>query len=476
MRKTMTNIIYNGVYQILILILPFVTTPYVSRVLQPEALGINALINSIPVFLSVVILFGMNQFGVRSIAQAPKEDLPKTFARLWQIQLTVGLLVIVGYVVAVLLWLDYKFFYLLEVPFLFGYVLDISWLFIGLGEIKQVVMRNTVIKLSIVATIFLFVHRPEDLWIYLLINSITYLANVVFWFDLTKHLGRKISRQDFGWSQVYFRSALTVTLPMIAVQFYVSFDQTLVGWLASSRQLSYYSQTQMLARAVIAIVGSISTILMPKMAQMLVEDTGHEQVVRLLKTSLDYTLMVGLYFTIAFMVNAEQFVRWFWGAAYTPMAFNMFFGALIIVLVSYGSVFANQYTLSRGLFKIYSIPYYVGAVVSVGLNLAVVKAFGANGATLVIVATELLVCFLRIYLVRHELPLRSVFRGQWRIILAALIALGIGLLVPIHAFGLFLDLVSQTILLTAIYFGALFALKSRVAIDLKQFIINRRAR
>ena len=40
-RKSITkNYIYNLIYQILILLLPLITTPYISRVLGAEGIGI----------------------------------------------------------------------------------------------------------------------------------------------------------------------------------------------------------------------------------------------------------------------------------------------------------------------------------------------------------------------------------------------------------------------------------------------------
>ncbi len=449
----MVNIVYNALYQVMALMLPIVVQPYVTRTLGAQAVGLNAYINSIPTLLAVIILFGMNQYGARAIAQSKAEDLPKRFAHLWFIQLLVGLATIIGFVVVVMLFMDHKNYFLLEVPFLLGYVLDISWLFIGLGEIKAVVTRNTFIKLAIMACIFIFVHNPSDLWIYLLINSVTYLANIVFWFDLKKRLGRKLTRSDFDFDKIYFRGALTITIPSIAVQMYISFDQTLVGRIAGSTQLSYYGQSQMIARAIITVVGSVSTILMPKMAQMLSQDTDETRVQQLLKSALDYTLLIGAYFTIELMLNADKFVVWFWGKDFAPAGSVLFLGALIIVLVSYGGVFANQYTLSRGLFKQFAIPYYCGAVLSIVLNLLIVPHMGALGGAITIVTTEAMVCFLRIFLVRRELPLRKLFAKQWQIIIAAgcALAVGMALHLVVNSGSLFLDLVVQTTISSLVY-------------------------
>lgn len=458
----MVNIVYNALYQVMALMLPIFVQPYVTRTLGREAVGLNAYVNSIPVLLAVIILFGMNQFGARAIAQAKPEELAGRFARLWFIQLIVGTITIVGYVLAVIFAMDHKLYFLLEVPFLIGYVLDISWLFIGLGEIKAVVMRNTFIKLAIMASLFIFVHKPSDLWIYLLINSVTYLANLVFWFGLRKKLGRGLTTKDFNFDKAYFTGALAVTIPSIAVQMYISFDQTMVGMISGATELSYYGQSQMIARAIITVVGSVSTILMPKMAQMMTQEESHDQVVALMKTALDYTLLISLYFTVELMVNADRFVVWFWGGAFKDAGPVLFLGALIVVLVCYGGVYANQYTLSRGLFKEFAIPYYCGAVVSIGLNLLLLPHFGAMGGAMTIVATEAMVCLLRIFLVRRELPLRQLAAGQWQFLLAGAGALVIGMLSrQINTGSLFTELVLQTIMSSVVYLGVLLAVKNQ---------------
>ncbi|WP_461215929.1 oligosaccharide flippase family protein [Lacticaseibacillus sp. GG6-2] len=475
LKKTTSDIIYNGLYQVVILFLPFMTQPYLYRVMHEEAMGINALINSIPSLLSVLILFGMNQFGVRTMAQSKREDRAKTFAKLWTVQLVVGLVVMGLYALSVVLFLDYKFYYLLELPYLLGFVIDISWCFVGLGDIKKVILRNTLIKLLIVSSVFLLIHSPKDLWLYLLINSVTYLANIIFWIDLPHLLGTRPKRRDFGWVNRYFIQALLVTLPTIATQLYISFDQQLVGRLAGVIQLNYYAYPQNMARAVIAVAGSVSSVLMPKMAKMMTGDSGHTGVVRLLKTSLDYTLVLAVYLCVAFMINAIKFTQWFWAAKNATMGWNMFWGSLIIILVSYGGVYANQYTLSRGLFKIYSIPYYCGAAVSVSLNILLVPHFGSIGATFVIVFTESIVLFLRMFLVRHELPLRQVVKGEWTTLVCGGVTLAIGLLLPMNTGSLFIDLVLQTVLLTVVFLLMLFVTGNRVMKDILHRIAGRQA-
>nr|WP_269108656.1 polysaccharide biosynthesis C-terminal domain-containing protein [Lacticaseibacillus saniviri] len=153
----------------------------------------------------------------------------------------------------------------------------------------------------------------------------------------------------------------------------------------------------------------------------------------------------------------------------------LWISALIIMIVSYGSVYANQYTLSRGLFRRYAMPFYVGAVVSVSLNLLVVGKYRAIGAAVVILITELVVCALRVWVVRDELPLATYFSNQWKILVAAVITVLVMAVIPINFGHLFIQLVVQTILLTVIYLAVLMGLREQAMRGLLDRFIRRRA-
>jgi O-antigen/teichoic acid export membrane protein len=216
---------------------------------------------------------------------------------------------------------------------------------------------------------------------------------------------------------------------------------------------------------------------MPKMAQMLVNNTAHSEVVKLMKTALDYTMLISLYFTVELMLNASKFVVWFWGPAYEDAGPVLFVGALIVALVSYGGVFANQYTLSRGLFKEFAIPYYVGAVLSITLNLLLLPSMGAMGGAITIVVTEATVCFLRIFLVRHELPLRQLFSKQWQLLLAGGVALVVGMLSrSLNTGSLFIDLVIQTVISSLCYLLALIMMRNSTVTGIYAKLRQRLAR
>ncbi|MFQ9510180.1 MAG: oligosaccharide flippase family protein, partial [Lachnospiraceae bacterium] len=62
------NYIYNLVYQILILITPLVTTPYVSRVLGENGIGAVSYTQSIVIYFILFGTVGTTMYGQREIA------------------------------------------------------------------------------------------------------------------------------------------------------------------------------------------------------------------------------------------------------------------------------------------------------------------------------------------------------------------------------------------------------------------------
>lgn len=470
MKDTLKNIFYNGIYQLVIIVLPLLTVPYVSRVLGAQKMGINSLVNSIPILLTTVILFGMNQLGVKTIAQSKFAERRKNFVQLWLIQAIIGLVTIILFITITTTFSKYARYYLLEVPFLIGSLIDISWYFVGIGQIKKVIVRNSIIKLIIVSSIFLLVRTKDDLWIYLLINSVTYLANIIFWISIKKEFGTIFKRKEFVLNKSLFISAVTVAIPTIAAQLYISFDQTLVGWIAGAKQLSYYALTQQMARAFITLIGSVSTVLMPKMASIIVDRNSNNSLVPLLKKSLNYTMLGSCLIVSLIVPNAKLFVTWFWGNTYEPMALDMSIGCLIIIFVSVGGVFANQYTLSRGLYRTFATPYYVGAIISLSMNLTLVPHLKSLGGTITIVLTELVVCVMRVVLVRKELPIGNLLKSNINYITSGLIAIIIGYLIPNFSNNQFILLVGKGSIILSCYFLLLLFMQDEFFTDIRSLI------
>ena len=160
MNKSITkNYIYNLIYQVLLLILPVILTPYVSRVLGAENIGIYSYTLSISAYFILFGSVGIALYGQREIA-FNQDDRKKYSVIFWEIlflriaTMTISLLV---FYFSFVKGDQYQIFYGILMLEIIANCIDISWFLQGLEEFKKTVIRNVLVKLISIVAIFLFV-------------------------------------------------------------------------------------------------------------------------------------------------------------------------------------------------------------------------------------------------------------------------------------------------------------------------------
>ncbi|MCH3296494.1 oligosaccharide flippase family protein, partial [Enterococcus faecium] len=412
MKKTVKDIFYNAIYQVFLIVLPLLTIPILSRRIGSTGLGIYGYVFSISQFLMTVIAVGMNPFRIRNIAKSRKDKkaLSLQFWNIYFIQFLIGLSVSFLYIAYIYFFdVKYKNLYLIQLIFIVGLTLDISWFFQGIEEFSKVVIRNTVIKLSSVLLIIIFVSTKDDLWIYVFITSITnFLGSLVFWLSIHGKVGKPIFNSNV-FKQLW-KPAFIILTPQLFMQVYTTLDKTIVGYFVDPTELSYYDQSQKIARIILAVLTSITIVMLPKISKAQAEGKS-ENILVYTKKSFDYTIIIALILFSVVFINTKEFVPWFFGENFKPMTINMLISCLIIVVSPIGGVFANQFAIAIEKDKEYAYPMIIGAIVSIIGNVAFVPTYGAVAATIVLVVVELLVFFFRVFFVRKEIKI-SYFFGK----------------------------------------------------------------
>lgn len=412
MKKTVKDIFYNAIYQVFLIVLPLLTIPILSRRIGSTGLGIYGYVFSISQFLMTVIAVGMNPFRIRNIAKSRKDKkaLSLQFWNIYFLQFLIGLSVSFLYIAYIYFFdVKYKNLYLIQLIFIVGLTLDISWFFQGIEEFSKVVIRNTVIKLSSVLLIIIFVSTKDDLWIYVFITSITnFLGSLVFWLSIHGKVGKPIFNSNV-FKQLW-KPAFIILTPQLFMQVYTTLDKTIVGYFVDPTELSYYDQSQKIARIILAVLTSITIVMLPKISKAQAEGKS-ENILVYTKKSFDYTIIIALILFSVVFINTKEFVPWFFGENFKPMTINMLISCLIIVVSPIGGVFANQFAIAIEKDKEYAYPMIIGAIVSIIGNVAFVPTYGAVAATIVLVVVELLVFFFRVFFVRKEIKI-SYFFGK----------------------------------------------------------------
>ncbi len=197
-KSIVKNYMYNLIYQILILILPLITTPYLSRILGAEGVGIYSYTYAIVTYFVLFGSLGIALYGQREIAYV--QDNPKarkkTFLELIIVRFITLAVAVTVYYIFFIRGKQYQTYYSILLIELLAAGFDISWFFQGIEEFKKTVLRNVLVRVISVSLVFIIVKTSQDLWKYILIYSLAdFCGNLLLWAYLPKYLkGGKVRK------------------------------------------------------------------------------------------------------------------------------------------------------------------------------------------------------------------------------------------------------------------------------------------
>lgn len=411
-KKSVTkNYIYNLFYQVLIIIVPLITTPYLSRVLGAEAIGIYSYTLSIATYFVLFGSLGVAMYAQREIAyvQNEKKERSKIFFEILIMRfITLGISLIIFYL-GFCMNGEYNFYYKILLLEIVANSIDISWFFQGLEEFKKTVIRNMLIKLLSVICIFIFVRETNDLYKYFFIYVFSnFFGNVSLWFYLPKYL-QKINFKELEILK-HLKPTLSLFIPQIAVQIYTVLDKTMIGSIVEDKsEVGFYEQAQKIVKVLLTIATSLGTVMVPRMANTFANG-DKEKLKEYMNKSFKFILLLAFPLMFGIISISAKFVPIFYGDGYEKVTILINVISPIILMISLSNVIGTQYLLPTKKQKKYTISVTTGAIINFILNLIFINLWESVGASIATVIAETTVTGIQFYLIRDEVKIKDVLK------------------------------------------------------------------
>lgn len=420
--KVIKNYLYNASYQILNMLIPLITVPYISRVLGAHDVGINEYTNSWVTFFYLMGQMGVTLYGNREVAYY-REDIYERSRTFWGVEALQVFTVsasLIAYLFAVFAFsTTFKYYFLMQGLWIIATGLDISWYFMGLENFRVTVIRNSVVRLVSVFLIFTFVKNVNDLGKYIIILGGTQLVgNLTLWPYLR---GNVIWVSIRKWHPFkHFYPALLLFIPTITTQVYLVLNRLMLGRMSTQTALGNFGQSDKIVKFVLAVVTATGTVMLPHVANKFAK--GDIKGVRAsLYSSFNFVSAISIPMMFGLMAISQVFAPWFLGQQFLPSGKIMFIEAPIIVLIAWSNVTGTQYLMPVNRVKEFTTSVTIGAVSNVIFNLFLIEAWGANGAALATVGSELLVTASQLVMIRKTISRRRLFHEQWKYICSGLV-------------------------------------------------------
>ncbi len=411
MKSIRKNFLYNVVYQLLLIVLPLITTPYVSRVLGVDGVGTYSYTYTIARYFVYFAMLGVQNYGNRSIA-AVREDpeaLSRTFWQIYGLQFLCAAISTVCYFAFVQIAnRTYYWISLIQGVYVLSAILDISWFFFGLEEFKITVTRNIAIKLGSLACIFLFVKGEGDLWKYTLIMALgVFLSQGYLWLYLRRFVrwSRPAARAVLG----HLRPALVLFVPVIAVSLYKMMDKVMLEAMSSITQVGYYESAEKILNIPLGVITALGTVMLPRMSNLAAKGQVEESK-RYIYSSILFAVFLACAMLFGIAGIASDFVPIFLGSEYLPCVGLLWMLAPTIFFLAWANVIRTQYLIPNHHDRSYIVSVVLGAAVNLLVNVLLIPSMAAMGAAVGTLCAEGVVCIYQTLAVRKELPIGRYLR------------------------------------------------------------------
>ncbi len=407
------NILYQIIYQMLILILPVATSPYISRILGAEQLGIYSYTYSIAYYFALVAALGINNHGSRVIAEAKhdKKRLNQVFSDLFTLHALIAIIVFAIYIfylffifqeVKVKIYLAIQIFYVLSVFF------DINWLFFGLEQFKITVTRNMIVKIITVLSIFIFIKEETDLWKYCFIMSFGFLVSQsVVWMFVKKYVSFVKPKWDGMKKNII--PMIILFVPTVAVSLYKIMDKIMLGNMSVKAEVGYYENSEKIINMLVGVITAVGTVMLPKMSSLV--SKGEKKLVEYyMSLSIKLVICFSIALSFGLVAIAFQFSTAFFGEKFAECGYLIMILACSVPFIAFANVIRTQYLIPNHRDKLYLVSVMAGALVNIIINVYLIPIMKARGAAVGTVCAEATVCMIQTFAVSKSINLRQYVR------------------------------------------------------------------
>lgn len=450
--RVIKNYLFNVLYQVFLLIVPLMTTPYLARTLGPTGVGINSYTNSIIQYFILFGSVGVSFYGNRQVAfnRDNVNQLSKTFYEIFFLRCITICIAYFAFIIFLVFTTKYYWYFVAQSISIVAAAFDISWFFMGIEDFAVTVLRNFIVKLVTLISIFTLVKNFHDLTMYIMILSIsTLLGNFTLFPSLKKYI-KAPNLSNINLIQ-HLKPSIALFIPQIAIQIYLVLDKTMLGSMDSVTSAGFFDSSDKIIKMVLAIATSTGTVMLPHVANAFIKGKK-EKIKSYLYTSFSFVSAISIPMMFGLSVLSSKFVPLFFTSKFSSVIPIMEIESAVILFIAWGSALGEQFLLPTNQIKSYTTSVVLGALINLIANIPLIIFWGAVGTAVATVLSELVVSFYQLFSIRKQISYRLLFKDFYKYLFSGIIMFFVLKLIDIYTPHTWFMLFMEVIIGMIVYF------------------------
>lgn len=393
------NLLMNIILKVSAVLFPLITFPYTARTLGAEAYGRVGFAASVVSYFSLVASLGIPSYAVRKCAQKRDDptELAKTVKEILMIN-TISLCVTYAMFILCLLvvprFREDSVIMMINSLSIILQTFGIEWFYQAIEQYDYITGRNIAVKIISILLLFTFVKTTEDIIPYCFVSivgtvgsNILNLIRLPKLIDLTPKFHLNLKQHLKPIFILFFYYAATTI--------YTNLDVVTLGFLTNNTTVGYYNASVKIKNVLVSVITALGAVALPR-ASYYLYNKENDKFTELIKTSLNFVLLLSISLAAYFTVEAEPMMLLLAGEGYSGAIQSMKWITPSIIFIGIGSITAWQLLIPLGRDKCTLIGAVVGAFVDFSINLLLIPKYGAVGASIGTLCAEFCVVLVHI--------------------------------------------------------------------------------
>ena len=407
------NAVLNVMKTVLSLVFPLITFPYITRVLQVNAIGKYDFSVSVISYFSLIAALGITTYAVREGTKyrGDQEKMNQFASEIFSINLYAT---IVSYILLflALMFVDKLKSYnivigILSLEILLA-TLSVVWIYNIYEDFGYITFITFVLQFVSIILMLLFVHSADDLYKYVIISVISSSGSGLFMFFHARkyvqlHLVKKPPLKHLKPIMIVFSTTIAATI-------YISSDTTILGWLTDDYHVGIYGTAAKIYKIVKQVLNAVVAVVIPRFA-FYIGTQEKDKILQLGRKLIDYMVAICCPAMVGLFCLSKPIVEEFAGASFSEAYIPLQLLSIALVFAVFANFFSNCVLISYKKEKIVMFATILSAVINIVLNFILIPRYQESAAAFTTIIAEVCVCVISAYESRKIIKINCTARN-----------------------------------------------------------------
>lgn len=475
------NAILNAIKVLMSIIFPLITFPYATRVLGTDNIGKVQFGTSVITFFMLFAALGINNYAVREGAtyREDRKKISDFASEVFSINLIFNFL---SYALLFIVLLfpsklsNYVMLLLIQSIQIFFTTIGVDWVYTIYEDYLYITIRSILVQIISLVLLFLFVHKPDDYYIYAFITVVANSGvNILNFIHSKKYVDLKFKlKNNF---KRHIKPMMVLFSNDLAQQVYINSDSLMLGFMTSDYNVGIYSVSVKIYTIVKRLLNAIITVTIPRMAYY--NSNNEKEFSKLCSKILNMSALILLPIMVLLFLLGNNIVILLFGNDYVESGIAIRILSIGLIFAVFANIFCNGILIIKKKEKHVLQATIIAAVSNVILNFIFIHFWKQNGAAITTVIAEFFVMmysywkskeYIRLDNFKHDLFTEVI--GSIGIAIAYIVCLKLGI-INNFIFIALVGIIGLLVYILIIYLlknESLLYLKKQIQSKLKKYI------